>query len=236
MTPRPIDVLILAAFPPELALLRDALGEAEGILVPDMADFCGVIGELEVACQAVGIGLVAAALGTARCLSLWKARKVVVVGTCGAYEGRGLDLGDVVRARRVHLASTAAAEGRAGVPDVMPTMCAVDANLSEQLAALGVKSADVATTLAVTTDDALAQQIARRYDCDVEHLEAFSMAMACAAADVPLAMVLGVANRVGATGRAEWKSHHVAAARAAGETVRAWLARTTRPELPPAPA
>ena len=84
-------------------------------------------------------------------------------------------------------------------------------------------AACVATTLAITVDDAAAARIAEGAGADVEHLEAHGVAIACAARGVPLAVVLGVANLVGARGRAEWLAHHERAEAAAGKRVLAWL-------------
>jgi nucleoside phosphorylase len=221
--PIPIDVLVLAAYPPELSALseafgRHAIGDGTGT-----QEFAASIGSRTIVGEAVGVGLAAAAIGTTRCFQAWRPRAVVVVGTCGAYAGRGFAVGDVVRARRICLVSTAALEGRAGLPSIMATEWVADAELSSRFGALGLREADVATTLAVTTDDALAERIADRRTCDVEHLEAFSVASACAALEIPCAIVLGIANGVGAEGRKEWMANHRDAERLAAATVRRWL-------------
>ena len=57
---------------------------------------------------------------------------------------------------------------------------------------------------------------------DVEHLEAFAFARACATARVPCARALGVANVVGSKGRAEWLAGHVGASEEAADV--AWRA------------
>jgi len=171
----------------------------------------------------VGVGLAAAAIGATRCFSEWRPRAAILVGTCGAYACRGAALGDVVRARQIRLISTAALEARAGLPSIVETARAADERLSSTFRALTTREADVATTLAVTTDENLATAIAERRECDVEHMEAFSVAGACAAFDVPFAAVLAVANRVGSTGRDEWKAHHAAAERSASSAVLRWL-------------
>ena len=90
-------------------------------------------------------------------------------------------------------------------------------------AGAGGRSVDVATTLGVTTDDALAEALARGARCEVEHLEAFAVAAACAAASVPFAAVLGVANMVGSQGREQWRKNHRAASDAAIALTLAWL-------------
>jgi nucleoside phosphorylase len=100
-----------------------------------------------------------------------------------------------------------------------------DEAFSRALAGESVQRACVATTLAITTDDALAHRVAETLACEVEHLEAFAVAVACAAVGVPLAVVLGVANRVGGRARNEWLRHHDAAGQAATDVVAAWLER-----------
>jgi nucleoside phosphorylase len=107
----------------------------------------------------------------------------------------------------------------------MRTELASNAELVAALAEGGERRVAVATTLAVTTDDALAARVAERTACDVEHLEAFAVAEACVHANVPFAVVLGVANRVGSTARGEWRQNHHATGHAAGALVARWLER-----------
>jgi nucleoside phosphorylase len=221
--PRPIDVLIVAAYPPELSTLSEAFGRHSISDTPILPEFAGKKGSVEVVGYAVGVGLVEAAIGTMRCLQFWRPRAVLLVATCGAYADRGFAVGDVVRARRVHLASSENVEGRGAVPSIVPTERSADPALTARLDARGIREADVATTLAVTTDAALGARIASAYECDVEHLEAFAVASACAALDVPFAAVLAVANRVGPTGRQEWLTHRRAAENQAASVALRWL-------------
>ena len=72
------DLLILAAFEPELAPLSLALGPA----------MTASAGGLSVAARIAGIGLAAAAAGAAVHIGELEPRAVVLVGTCGAYAGR----------------------------------------------------------------------------------------------------------------------------------------------------
>jgi nucleoside phosphorylase len=208
------DILILAAFHPELAALRPALGEA----------MAGPIGNALVLGRIVGIGLSASAAGAATHIQNLKPRLVVVLGTCGAYVGSGLAVGDVVVARRIHLVDAAVARGLAEFPEPMST--AIDADVMTAKAigmATGARIVDVATTLAVTVDGSTAADIALASGAHVEHLEAHGVAMACAAHGVPFGAVLGVANVVGPGARKEWRAHHRDASQAAGEAVLRWL-------------
>ncbi len=208
------DLLILAAFPPELAPLRATLGD--GLRRP--------FGGLDVAAKAVGIGLATAAAGTAARISAMKPRAVVLVGTCGVYAGAAaLVTGGVAIARRVVLADSAVARGAAAYPEPMSTEATSDRAIAEGLVAHGGTRVDVATTLAVTTDDATAAMLSRATACEAEHLEAYGVAAACAAEGVPFAAALGVANVVGGRAREEWKRNHRAASEAAIAVVLAWL-------------
>ena len=204
-------VLIVAAFHPELAPLRSTLGER----------LEGDVGGVAVLAKAVGIGLVNAAVGTATRLGSIRPRAVVLVGTCGVYAG-GPAVGEVVAARRVRLVEPAVVEGRAAIPEPVSLVAAADAAIAQALAAAGAQLADIATTLGVTTDDALAARLAQAASCEAEHLEAFAVATACAAVGVPFGAALGVANAVGSRAREEWRTNHRAAAeRAAAVALRA---------------
>ena len=76
----------------------------------------------------------------------------------------------------------------------------------------------VATTASLTTSDAVAARLAEQWD--VEHLESAGVATACKAAAVRFGAILGIANRVGSTGRDEWARHRQAAELAAGAAAR----------------
>jgi len=211
------DVLIVAAHPPELAGLKPLLGDALRAKVHDV----------DVAAEAVGIGLAAAAAGTAMAIRTHSPRCVVLVGTCGVYESRAkeIGIGQVVAAHRVRLASTATVEGRAAFPGPMLVGVDPDASLSRALAGESARRVGVATTLAITTDDTLAERIGSTLECEVEHLEAFAVVAACARLHVHTAVVLGVANRVGSSARDEWLRNHEAAGKVATDVVAAWLGR-----------
>ena len=210
------DILVVAAHPPELAGLRELIG-APG----------GRIADIRIAIEAVGIGLPAAAVGMATALRAHAPACVVLVGTCGAYDNGSshLAMAQTVIAKRLHLASTAAAEGRGAFPGPMVIAVETDAALSRGLAGETGRRVDVATTLAITTDDALASHVGEAFGCEVEHLEAFAVASACAREHVPMTAVLAVANRVGGRARDEWRRHHEAAGKAATDWIAAWLRR-----------
>jgi nucleoside phosphorylase len=171
----------------------------------------------------VGIGLPASAAGAAICLGDLQPRLVLCVGTCGAYVGSGVEVGDVVVARRVRLADAATAQGRSEFPAPMAIAFDADASLAETIASVtGTRLVDVATTLAITVDENTAASIVLVSGAHVEHLEAYGVATACAARGVPFCAVLGVANVVGSRARDEWRAHHQAASQAAAGAVLRW--------------
>src|SRR5436190_598784 len=79
MTTKPdVDLLVLAAHRPELVGLEAALG-------PELS---GHIARVRVACATIGVGLPAAAAGTARRLHQSQPRQVLLLGSCGLYPKR----------------------------------------------------------------------------------------------------------------------------------------------------
>ncbi len=217
------DVLLLAAFAPELEPLRGPLGGDA---------MQGRVGAANVAARVVGIGLPIAAVGAATQVAEMRPRMVVAVGTCGAYPftaptvpAAPLAIGDVVAARRVRLLDPGVATGTAQFPAPMSTAVDAYAGMADGLERAGAKRADVATTLAITVEDSMAARMAHGPHgvAHVEHLEAFGIAAACAACGIPFAAALGVANTVGARARDEWRTHHRQAAAAAADVVLRWL-------------
>jgi nucleoside phosphorylase len=207
------DVLILAAFDPELAPLRAALGDG----------LAAQVGALSIVARTTGVGLPAAAVGATLHIVELAPRAVVLIGTCGAYLEAHLGIGDVVVAGRLRLIDPASFDGMTEFPEPMAIAAQADPAMNEAFAASGARSVCVGTTLAITVDAAAAAKIARGSGAEVEHLEAHGVSMACAARGVPFAAVLGVANLVGPSGRAEWREHHRAAETAAAACVLRWL-------------
>lgn len=213
--PSAAPVLVVSAWDPELFGLRSALGSR-----PALAR--GLVA------RAVGIGLVDAAVGAARALDDVRPRAVIFVGTAGTYvRGRRPDLaiGGAVVARRVLLLSTAVLRGEAYLPRSLPATAETQPALRRALArSTGLPTADVACPLGITQTAAAGRRIAQTTGCDVENLEAFAVARAAAAADVPFACLLGVSNVVGPTAHDEWRAFSSRASSAACAAVLAWIA------------
>jgi nucleoside phosphorylase len=211
------DVLVLAAFDPELSALHEVLG----------AGLTGRVGAFAVEARAVGIGLVASAVGAARLLRAPLPRAVVLVGTCGVYpqvDRASPSIGQAVVTAGVHLVDVGSVLGATELPSAVQSSRRSDEGLRAAFATQGVISVEVATTLGVTVDDAAAARLART-GVEVEHMEAFSVASACEGVGVPFVAVLGVSNVVGSSAREQWRSSHRSASRAAAGAIVGWLER-----------
>jgi len=213
-----VDLLVLAAHTPELIGLEAALG-------PELT---GQIARVRVACATIGVGLPAAAAGTARRLHELRPRRVLLLGSCGIYPGRAefQPLCPVVP-NEVQLVDGHVLAQRAAFPAPIPLVRVPDTRLSESLArsAPNALYGAVATTLGITTDDALARSLGELSGCAAENLEAYSVATACSDAGVPFVSLLVATNAVGSSGRAQWLAHQRAAAERGAQLVLDWIAQ-----------
>jgi len=220
MAQRNTDVLVLAAHAPELVGLRPVLG-------PGLRGTVGAW-NLLVECETVGVGLPASASGTTRRLLELAPRAVVLLGSCGLYPRR-IDFRPLtpVVASGVRLIDASVLHDQAAFPPPMQLLCEPDRALSEGLAQIDPATlrGEVATTLGITTDDALAHALGSKSGCAAENLEAYSVALACAAHDIPFACLLVATNAVGSQGRQQWQTHQRAAAERAAELLLQWLER-----------
>lgn len=181
-----------------MAAVREELGDLEG--------------------EVCGVGTVLAAVRAAAAIERLRPSAVVMIGTASALPG-GPAIGEVVSARQVGLSTGVAAMGLGYVPRLpRPVQC--DERLVSTLA---LRSCDVATAGAVTTDDTLAERLSDEWQ--VEHLEAFGIALACHEAEVPFALLLGIASRAGADAHAQWLTNRTAAQ----DAVRAAVRRLVEP-------
>ena len=166
--------------------------------------------------EVLGVGPVVAAATMARILAERQPDGVIMVGTAGSYPG-GPALRTVIKARRVGLADGVAAMGLGYTPRP-PVPLPADPRLLARVDAL---EADVLTVGAITTNMTLADRLSDGWQ--VEHLEAYAAACACAAVDVPFLAVLGIANFVGPDAHGQWLTHRIVAQDAARDAVARWL-------------
>ncbi|HEX7480433.1 MAG TPA: hypothetical protein VF331_21710 [Polyangiales bacterium] len=220
-TSKGTDLLVLAAHAPELVGLRGTLGSS----------LAGVVRGLRVVCATVGVGMPVAGAGAMRQLREVKPRAALLIGSCGVYPKQGEHAPlDLVVPDKIALIDPTVLGGKAAFPAPMQTLIEPDSELCHGLATgeHDVHRGCVATTLSITIDDALASRLGRKSGCQTENLEAFSVALACAAADVPFATVLAVTNSVGSRGRQQWSKHQRKAAEGCGRLVLDWIHRGAR--------
>ncbi len=178
--------LLLAAFPPELAGLDEAPPAGWRV-------------------EPVGVGAIAAAAATARLVAEERPGRVLLVGTCGAYDAR-LAVGDLLAARAAIVTSQDELEGRAYRPEIEQVR--FEATWAPPLA---LAPHDVVAPPAVTCTEEGALRLAAAGAA--EHLEVAGVFAACRAAGVPVAAALAVANRVGPAANAEWRANHARVSR-----------------------
>jgi nucleoside phosphorylase len=215
----PVDVLVLAAHAPEFVGLRPHIGDSLN----------GSIAGLFVVAKTIGVGLAVAGAATASRIHQLAPRAVVVLGSCGIYPcGVPYKPLDIVIPNHLHLFDPSVSAGKAAFPAPMQTLIDADPGLTTGLLSdpdTLCRPAPVATTMAITTDDAIARAVHGATGIEAENLELFPIALACRAADVPFAAVLGVTNMVGSTGRTDWARYQRDAAVAAAEVIVSWLRR-----------
>ena len=204
--------LIVSAFEPEIAPLRRLVPGKRGIVL-----------------EPIGIGAVDAAVGAAGGIARARPARVIFVGTAGIYgpakEARAA-IGTAVVAGEIVCVSTSALKGEAYLPGPMIMRVSTSPGLRAALTngrAGRRPPGVVACPLAITRSAALGRRIAEATGAALENLEAFAVARAAAAAGLPFAAVLGVANRVGPQGHEEWQRHHRAASRAACQLIAQFL-------------
>jgi nucleoside phosphorylase len=215
------DLLILAAHAPELVGLRGALGTG----------LAGVVGGLRVVCATVGVGLPVAGGGTMRHVRDARPRAVLLLGSCGLYPRREpfRPLLPVIP-KGIRLVDASVLGAKAAFPAPMQLLMEPDVALADGLAQTEPNTlrGELATTLSITTDDKLAARLGRKSGCCAENLEAFSVALACSARDLPFATVLVSTNEVGSLGRQQWIKHQRKAAERGARLLLTWIERGAR--------
>lgn len=151
---------------------------------------------------ALGVGPLVAGVEMTRVIHALRPSAVVLVGTAGRYENAPPE-GEVVQGRRLGWGHAAVPGGLGYVPAPPPALEA-DSRLRGRI---GLPEADVLTVGAITTHREVARHFGESWQ--VEHMEAYGAALACAREGVPFACVLGIANVVGPDAHAEWVANHV---------------------------
>jgi len=209
------DVLLAAAHAPELEGLQGMLGK----------DLRGNLGGVSVAACTVGVGMPAAAAGTAAALNSHRPYALVLLGSYGYYPGASVSMPLLPRAvGRAALVDQSLMSGTAALPGPIPESVTFDPGVAECLGSgTGAGPITVATTLGITTDDGLAQTLGGQGRHDAENLEAYAVAAACIERGVKVGALLVGTNAVGAEGRAQWQEHSEQATQVCTNHVIDWL-------------
>jgi nucleoside phosphorylase len=161
-----------------------------------------------------GVGLIDAAVGTTRLVIEHHPEAVIFAGTCGAHSKGGFAIEDVVIATEVRLGSGDVAQGAMRIPTLLPSNLTCDEELSKMVLSSAysrgweraVRRGTVSCTFGITETDELAASLFAHDRSDCENLEAFSVLRA--AGSIPIAVVLGVTNMVGAGGGRDWNANY----------------------------
>jgi futalosine hydrolase len=171
-----------------------------------------------------GIGPVEAALATARAIAECgripgrRLDAIVNAGIGGAFRGRA-EIGETVLVTHETLAELGLESGAdhelpAGLR--LTRHAEADRGLVSRLALIGLRAARGITVAGVTSSDARAADLARRFGAAVESMEGFSVLRAAAIAGIPAIELRGISNYVGCRATSEWNF-----ARGAGAAVKA---------------
>ncbi len=185
---------------------------------------------------AAGIGPIEAASAAARALALGSYAALINVGLGGAFRdvadasgGPGrFRIGDAVLVTQEVLADFGLEGDRPlTLPDgaTLTDRVAADERLIAACEDLRLKHGTGLTVTQVTSTDATATRLQKRYGADVESMEGFAVLRAAVLAGVPALELRGISNYVGDRARAEWNFE--AGARAAVEALEAVLDRVT---------
>lgn len=166
----------------------------------------------------LGVGPVVAAVSAGRLLAIERPEAVVLIGTAGSFVG-GPAIGSVIASSRLGFADPLRAANIGYIPRLPPP---VDGNAA-LLERINLPTASVLTNLGVTTDPVVAARMGEGWA--VEHMEAYSVACACAEQNIPFIAVLGITNYVGPHAHAEWLSRRFSVQAAVRELVKARLLR-----------
>lgn len=217
MEPRQaIDLLVLAAHPPELRGMRNELGDS----------LYGIVNGLRVVAKSVGVGMPVAGPSAMRRIVQLEPRAVVLVGTCGVYPGLpDYHPHDIVITQKVKLVDHGVMTGLSAFPEPMQTEALVNGPLTAGIAASSPRSrvVPVGSPLSTTREDSVAAAITQQTHAHVESLEAFSVAHACQIAQVPFAAVFAVSHVCGSTALTDWPRFERQASLDAADVIVRWL-------------
>jgi len=164
--------------------------------------------------EVCGFGVAASAARTMQLLLDRRPERVLLVGIAGAYDVSRHPVGSALAFSRVAIDGIGSGQGsgfqgpsRLGFPQWPGDPCTPAVGESLELSrAAAAGDGLLLTTCAASDSPAQAQErLARHPDAVAEDMEGFGVALACALAGVPLAIVRGVSNLVGDRDPRSWR-------------------------------
>ena len=201
-------LLILAAFEPELAPIRELIGIHSDIRM-----------------ESVGTGVIDAAVNTSRLLSETSSPglRVLFVGSVGAYD-MAVPLLSFVTAEKVIFTDYANSAMRAFLPPIVPIVSIANTVLREKVEQTTQSKREfVYTTPSITSNLDAADILRHSTGAGYESLELFAVARACDTFSTPWASLSAVTNHIGPEGHQEWERNFAKAAKLTAEKVAAVL-------------
>ena len=193
-------LLIVGAFEAELAPLRTLLQDRKQVTI-----------------DAIGIGLVEAAIGASRAIERLKsttkeALAVLFVGSIGT-TNRSVELLSFVGASEAVLVDYVTETKQGYFPEGIVRRIKADEDLLKSFSGRdNVTIEPVYSTVSITASEKTGELLSAKTESHFESLELFSVANVCFREGIPWTGLCAVTNYVGPTGHAEWQQNHGTAA------------------------
>ncbi|MFZ1572479.1 MAG: hypothetical protein WAT89_07050 [Candidatus Kapaibacterium sp.] len=160
-----------------------------------------------------GVGLVNSAIGTAKAIQQKNPEKVIFIGSCGSYNKDFIQEYDFVIGESIKIASSDLLLGNMRVPALIQSEFKTNENLNNQLLDFyritnNLKKVNIATTFGITESEKVAKEFENYFSCEVENLEAYSVAQTCIEFNIPFSIILGVTNIVDKNGGTNWYKNY----------------------------
>lgn len=210
-----LDLWVFAALPPELELLVRNLNASEQGQEAGAEWFLAETRKMRVGLGLTGVGVASACFSLGSFLACIPAPRAIMVGSCGALPGSGLQVGDSVVASSESFSELGVLD-KPGIGDPeelkglgLEQEIPLDKGLGEVLlgAARGLGRARLGRLLTVAGVSAsLAQARARRkrFQALAENMEGYGLALASHKLGLEAAEVRGVSNKAGERDKSSW--------------------------------
>lgn len=208
-------VLLLAAVPQELALINRSLESAHSNRHPAWPFKKGSLGGRNIITCVTGPGAANAAAATAAMIERHKPQLVVLTGCGGAFQGSGMQVGDLAVATDEIFADTGvlAPIGWLDMQQIGLPLASIKKNhfynripLARQYAELAMQSAErfglrltrgcFATVSSCSGTAARGVELLRQWSVICENMEGAAVALACLRYDIPCCEIRGISNLV----------------------------------------